>query len=180
MKDDDAPTLISIPSPTSTTSTAVSTSTKKDILDAGSLFGKVRYKFWVLSAILLLAFWSMFTGSVTLKWSTGSLSHLSDDLDFQIHDDDLDILELEEKEKVVRHMWDVYTHSSTAKLARFWQEAFEAAYEAMASDVPVVRNDAVSEIAKMSLRTFNPLQSSSKIGKSRSSLVAEESKPASQ
>ncbi|WCJ35163.1 hypothetical protein M5689_016429 [Euphorbia peplus] len=176
MKDDDGPTLISIPSPTS----------KKDGLDttAGGLFGKVRYKFWVLSAILLLALWSMFTGSVTLKWSTGNLNHLSDDLDLQIHDDDLDILEVEEKEKVVRHMWDVYTHSSTAKLPRFWQEAFEAAYEALANDVAGVRNDAVSEIAKMSLRSFSlrqvSVQSASKTSKGRRSLAAEESKSASQ
>ncbi|TKY55807.1 hypothetical protein E2542_SST20230 [Spatholobus suberectus] len=33
------------------------------------LFGKGSYKFWALAAILLLAFWSMFTGTVSLRWS---------------------------------------------------------------------------------------------------------------
>ncbi|KAA8537642.1 hypothetical protein F0562_027250 [Nyssa sinensis] len=63
--------------------------------------------------------------------------------------------EVEEREKAVRHMWDVYTHSSTIRLPRFWQEAFEAAYEDLTSDVPGVRNAAVSEIAKMSLRSVD-------------------------
>ncbi|KAF2324553.1 hypothetical protein GH714_015216 [Hevea brasiliensis] len=160
MKDDDAPTIISIPATAATATTA-----KKDASD-GALFGKTRYKFWVLATILLLAFWTMFTGSVTLKWSTGK-SHVNDDLDFPIRDDDLDILvplfllsftdlEVEEKEHLVRHMWDIYTHSSSTKLPRFWQEAFEAAYEALASDVTAIRDAAVSEIAKLSLRSFNP------------------------
>lgn len=50
-------------------------------------------------------------------------------------------------------MWDVYTrsHSNSIGLPQFWLEAFEAAYENMVSDVPAVRNTAVSEIAKMSL-----------------------------
>ncbi|OAY50762.1 uncharacterized protein LOC110614951 [Manihot esculenta] len=150
MKDDDSPTVISMP-----TTTATATTLKKDTSD-GALFGKTRYKFWVLAAILLLAFWSMFTGSVTLKWSTGNLSRLNDDLNSPIRDDDLDILEVEEKEHLVRHMWDIYTHSSSTKLPRFWQEAFEAAYEALASDVAAIRDAAVSEIAKLSLRSFNP------------------------
>ncbi|KAF2324564.1 hypothetical protein GH714_015287 [Hevea brasiliensis] len=128
MKDDDAPTIISIPA-----TAATATRAKKDASD-GALFGKTRYKFWVLAAILLLAFWTMFTGSVTLKWSP----------------------EVEEKEHLVRHMWDIYTHSSSTKLPRFWQEAFEAAYEALASDVTAIRDAAVSEIAKLSLRSFNP------------------------
>lgn len=64
--------------------------------------------------------------------------------------------EVEEKEHLVRHMWDIYTHSSSTKLPRFWQEAFEAAYEALASDVAAIRDAAVSEIAKLSLRSFNP------------------------
>lgn len=53
--------------------------------------GKGRYKFWALAALLLLAFWSMFSGSVTLKWSASNLSRYSDDIDSHIHDD-LDIL----------------------------------------------------------------------------------------
>lgn len=67
--------------------------------------------------------------------------------------------ELEEREKLVRQMWDVYTQSKTARLPSFWLEAFEAAYEELTSDVPGVRNAAVSEIARMSLRSisFEPL-----------------------
>lgn len=59
--------------------------------DAAGLFGKGRYKFWALAAIILLAFWSMFTGTVTLKWSAGNLGHVAGDLDVPIHDD-LDVL----------------------------------------------------------------------------------------
>lgn len=77
MKDDDG-------LPTSTT-----TSSKKENMDS-SIFGKGRYKFWALAAILLLAFWSMFTGTVSLRWS-GNLNSLSSDLDTPIHDD-LDVL----------------------------------------------------------------------------------------
>lgn len=62
---------------------------------------------------------------------------------------------MEEKEKVVRRMWDLYTHGTNGKLPRFWQQAFEAAYEALASDVPAVRDAAVSEIAKISIRSIN-------------------------
>lgn len=58
---------------------------------------------------------------------------------------------MEEREKVVKHMWDVYTNNRRIRLPRFWQEAFEAAYEDLTSDVPVVANAAISEIAKMSL-----------------------------
>ncbi|KAJ8762288.1 hypothetical protein K2173_007445 [Erythroxylum novogranatense] len=152
MRGDDVRTVISIPY-TATSDTATS-SVKK--VSSGNSFStsKNGYKFWVLAAFLLLALWSMVTGSVTLKWSTGNLTRLSDDPDFTTHDD-LDVLEVEEKEKVVRRMWDVYTHSTTIKLPRFWQEAFEAAYEALVSEVPAVRNDAVSEIAKIALRSVN-------------------------
>ncbi|MQL93884.1 hypothetical protein Taro_026529 [Colocasia esculenta] len=117
----------------------------------GGLFGKGRYKFWVLAAILLLAFWSIFTGTVTLKWSAADLDRLADVLDAPLRDD-LDVLEVEEREKVVRRMWDVYAHSRRVQLPRFWQEAFEAAYEEMASEDPAVRDAAVAEIAKMSMR----------------------------
>lgn len=58
-----------------------------------ALFGKGRYKFWALAAIILLAFWFMFTGTVTLKWSAGNLNRFSDDfLDTPLRDDDLDVL----------------------------------------------------------------------------------------
>lgn len=62
---------------------------------------------------------------------------------------------MEEREKVVKHMWDVYTNSRRIRLPRFWQEAFEAAYEDLTSDVPGVREAAITEIAKMSVRSFN-------------------------
>lgn len=141
MKDDD-----SLPSTTTTIP-----SIKKESSDS-SLFGKGRYKFWALAAILLLAFWSMLTGTVTLRWSAGNLNRLSDDLEPPIHDD-LDVLEMEEREKVVKHMWDVYTNSRRIRLTRFWQEAFEAAYEELSSDVPGVKEAAITEIAKMSIRS---------------------------
>ncbi|XP_041008852.1 uncharacterized protein LOC121253023 [Juglans microcarpa x Juglans regia] len=134
---------------------------KKESSDS-SLFGKGRYKFWALAAILLLAFWSMLTGTVTLRWSAGNLNRLSDDLDNPIRDD-LDVLEMEEREKVVKHMWDVYTNSRRIRLPRFWEEAFEAAYEDLTSDVPGVREAAITEIAKMSVRSIDldppPVQS---------------------
>ncbi|KAK3231591.1 hypothetical protein Dsin_003472 [Dipteronia sinensis] len=139
---------------------------------------KTGYKFWVLSALLLLAFWSMFTGSVSLKWSSGDLTRLYDDVDFPINDD-LDILEVEDREKVVRRMWDVYTQSASVRLPRFWQEAFEAAYEYLTSDLPGVRDVAVSEIAKMSMLSINlPLQSSSVTQTSGNSNLAEQSNEA--
>nr|POE87688.1 hypothetical protein CFP56_65462 [Quercus suber] len=56
------------------------TTAKKETLDS-SFFGKGRYKFWALAAILLLAFWSMFTGTVTLCWSAGNLNQFTEDLD---------------------------------------------------------------------------------------------------
>ncbi|VVA22981.1 PREDICTED: unknown [Prunus dulcis] len=173
MKQNDPPTLITIPSTTATPtvfrkdtspSSSSSSSSSSPSSKGRSFLDKTRYKFWVLAAILLLAFWSMFTGSVTLKWSAGNLTRLSDDLDLPSFDD-LDILEVEEREKVVRHMWDLYTQSSRSssnRLPRFWQEAFEAAYEHLSSDVAPVRDAAVLEIAKMSIRSITldpfPLQ----------------------
>ncbi|XP_027356534.1 uncharacterized protein LOC113865924 [Abrus precatorius] len=88
----------------------------------------------------------MFTGSVTLKWSATN----NQDFDSMILQDH-DVLEVEEREKVVRHMWDVYSHSNSVRLPKFWSEAFEAAYEELMSDIGGVRDAAVSEIAKMSL-----------------------------
>lgn len=70
---------------------------------------------------------------------------------------------MEEREKVVKHMWDVYTNSRRVRLPRFWQEAFEAAYEELTSDVPGIRDAAFSEIARMSVHSIiidpPPLQS---------------------
>ena len=100
MNEDDAPTVIKIPStvttiPSTVTSTSTPTTTTTTVVkresSESSLLCKTRYKFWVLSAILLLAFWSMFTGSITLKWSTGDLSQHPDNLGFQTQDD-VDIL----------------------------------------------------------------------------------------
>ncbi|XP_019444757.1 PREDICTED: uncharacterized protein LOC109348685 [Lupinus angustifolius] len=118
-----------------------------------ALFGKGRYKFWALAAILILALWSMLTGTISLRWS-GNLNSLTNDIDTPIHDD-LDVLEMEEREKVVRHMWDVYSNSRRIRLPRFWQEAFEAAYEELTSDVSGVRDAAINEIAKMSVRSLH-------------------------
>lgn len=62
---------------------------------------------------------------------------------------------MEEREKVVKHMWDVYTNSRRIRIPRFWQEAFEAAYEELTSDIAEVREAAISEIAKMSMNSIN-------------------------
>ena len=74
---------------------------------------------------------------------------------------------MEEREKVVKHMWDVYTNSRRIRLPRFWQEAFESAYEELTSDVPGVREAAITEIAKMSVRSVDldppPIQSTVRI-----------------
>lgn len=129
---------------------------KKETLDS-SIFSKGRYKFWALAAIILLAFWSMLTGTVTLRFSAGNLNRLGDyDIagGSPIHED-LDVLEMEEREKVVKHMWDVYTNGRRIKLPRFWQEAFVAAYEDLSSDAPEVREAAISEIAKMSINSID-------------------------
>jgi len=61
---------------------------------------------------------------------------------------------MEEREKVVKHMWDVYNNGRRIRLPRFWQEAFEAAYEELTSDVPDVVEAAISEIARMSIRSI--------------------------
>ncbi|CAH2076393.1 unnamed protein product [Thlaspi arvense] len=150
MKEDDA-----LPTTTTATSTATGTAmgnSKKDNSDS-VFFGRGRYKFWAFGAILLLALWSMFTGTVTLRLSTGDLNQLSDDLPIQNYEN-LDVLEMEEREKVVKHMWDMYTNSRRIKLPRFWQDAFVAAYEELTSDVPGVRDAAIGEIAKMSVQSI--------------------------
>ncbi|EOA38637.1 hypothetical protein CARUB_v10010542mg [Capsella rubella] len=110
------------------------------------------YKLWVLVAVLLLAFGSMLTGSVSLKGI--GLFHSVDGVNAFSAGDDLDVLEIEEREKVVRQMWDVYGRSGGVRVPRFWREAFEAAYEFLISDSAAVRNGAVSDIAKLSLVRF--------------------------
>ncbi|KAF5739391.1 hypothetical protein HS088_TW12G00596 [Tripterygium wilfordii] len=140
----------------STTTAVPKTATRKV-----ARFGSSSYKFWILLAILLLASWSLITGSVTLKWSAGNLSHFPADADLPVHGD-LDVLEVEEREKVVRRMWEVYTQKGSGRISielpRFWRYAFEAAYEDLASDVPSVRDAAVSEIAEMSLLSINTIE----------------------
>ncbi|XP_010464966.1 PREDICTED: uncharacterized protein LOC104745426 [Camelina sativa] len=138
--------------PLSTSSSSSAAAAKKETGGYSALFSKGRYKFWALAAILLLAFWSMLTGTVNLRWSAGNINHFTDDLIFPIHED-LDVLEMEEREKVVKHMWDVYNNGRRIRLPRFWQEAFEAAYEELTSDVPDVVEAAISEIARMSIRS---------------------------
>ncbi|XP_038991470.1 uncharacterized protein LOC120114737 isoform X2 [Hibiscus syriacus] len=146
----ESPTSLSI----AVNSHPTATPLKKNSSSIAGFLSKSGYKFWVLTAILLLAFWSMFTGSVSLKWSSGNLITFPHGSDFSLHQD-LDVLELEEREKVVRKMWDVYTHSTRVRLPRFWLEAFEAAYESLSSDAAGVRDTAISEIAKLSLRSIN-------------------------
>lgn len=62
---------------------------------------------------------------------------------------------MEEREKVVKHMWDVYTNNRRIRLTRFWRKAFEAAYEELTSDAPGAREAAISEIAKMSVSSVD-------------------------
>lgn len=64
---------------------------KNETLDS-RIFGKGRYKFYAFAAIILLAFWSMFTGTVTLRFSAGNLNHFSDDITGSSIRDDFDIL----------------------------------------------------------------------------------------
>ncbi|XP_006650190.1 uncharacterized protein LOC102720218 [Oryza brachyantha] len=116
-------------------------------------FGKGRYKVWAFAAIALLALWSMSAASVSLRWSSGRFllaAAASEDLDAPLRDD-LDSLEMEEREKLVGRMWDMYTRTGDeVRLPRFWQEAFEAAYEELSGDDMQVRDAAISEIARMS------------------------------
>ncbi|XP_074571960.1 uncharacterized protein LOC141828431 [Curcuma longa] len=104
-----------------------------------------RYKLWALAAILLLALWCVLTGTVTLKRSSRRPS--DDDLG-GLDPDDLDVLEMEERQKVVRRMWDVYR--SSGRLPKFWQQAFGAAYQELAGDDS--RDTAIAEIARLSMR----------------------------
>jgi hypothetical protein len=74
---------------------------------------------------------------------------------------------MEERERAVKHMWDIYTNSRRIRLPKFWQEAFEAAYEELTSDAPDVKEAAITEIAKMSIRSIDldplPVQSTVRI-----------------
>ncbi|KGN62590.1 uncharacterized protein LOC101218892 [Cucumis sativus] len=149
----------------SPTMAALKKDTSSDSAFSFFLSKKARYKFWALAVILLLAFWSMFTGSVSLKWSAGTFARFYDGPLKPIFDD-LDILEVEERERDVRHMWNLYTHGGGGRLPRFWSDAFEAAYEDLIGDVPGARDAALLEIARMSLQSvhvdFDPIPMKSK------------------
>ncbi|KAM3368219.1 hypothetical protein ACQJBY_016641 [Aegilops geniculata] len=110
-----------------------------------ALLGKGRYKAWALAAIALLALWSMSAASVSLRWSAGDLAAvISGDLDAPLRDD-LDSLEMEEREKLVGRMWDMYTRTSDE-----------------------VRDTAISEIARMSahrLEVEQPVNANEEEGK---------------
>lgn len=58
----------------------------------------------------------------------------------------------------MKHMWDMYTNNQRTGLGGFWREAFVAAYEELTSEEPEVRDVAISEIARMSVR-YVPLHS---------------------
>lgn len=122
-------------------------------------FGRGRYKFWALGAILLLAFWSFLTGTVTLRLSAANFNNLliDDSMDLSLPED-LDALEMDERMKFVKQMWDVYTSDNKGiRLSKFWQQAFEAAYERMSNDgvddpeAAKAQEAAISEIARMSV-----------------------------
>ncbi|XP_073021478.1 uncharacterized protein [Primulina eburnea] len=151
MKDEESQTPQSTPRGSSTSS-ATSLSFKKDGSGFEGLFGRGKYKLWALVAIVLLALWSMFTGSVTLKWSGADLKSSSHELDPSIHGD-LDVLDVDEREKMVRQMWNVYKHSKIVRLPRFWRDAFGAAYQDLTSEVSSVQDTALLEIAKLSFRS---------------------------
>ncbi|GJY50398.1 RNA-directed DNA polymerase, eukaryota [Tanacetum coccineum] len=80
--------------------------------------------------------------------------------------------EVEEREKMVRKFWNVYTYIKMTKLTRFWQEAFEAAYKHLATDVAGSKDATISEIARMSLVSVDvePSSLNSVSGGSRKSL----------
>ncbi|KAL7141757.1 hypothetical protein ABFS83_08G075100 [Erythranthe nasuta] len=147
MKDDDA--LLPVSTPTSSS-----------VVSFSGLFGRRRYKCWALAAILLLAFCSMLTATVSLRRSAGDFSRLNDSPAVEF----LDVLDLEEREKLVKQMWDVYTGSHRTGLVGFWQDAFVAAYEDLSSDAPLVRDIAISEIAMMSVRYLPSLNSPFSLG----------------
>ncbi|EPS67837.1 hypothetical protein M569_06941, partial [Genlisea aurea] len=152
MREDDA-----LPISTSTSSSFLSASnagiSKRDHSSRSSAhpFGRSHYKFWALAVILLLALWSMIIGAATLRWSAGDLNRPTDDYSSPSVED-LDVLILEERERLVKHLWDVYTNSRRIKFSGFWQDAFVAAYEDLTSEIPEVRDSAFSEIAKMSVQ----------------------------
>ncbi|CAA0841793.1 Protein of unknown function (DUF1195 [Striga hermonthica] len=169
MRDEEAQKPQTAPSSSSCTNLATSFGGKRDSPNLEGLFGRGKYKLWALTAITLLALWSMFTGSVTLKSSAVNLDRLSEDLEPYSHGD-LDVLDVDEREKMVRQMWNVYQHSNIARLPSFWRDAFGAAYEELTSEISSIRNGAILEIAKMSFWSHDiydspPTESTSRLSK---------------
>ncbi|GER37583.1 hypothetical protein STAS_14006 [Striga asiatica] len=171
MRDEEAQKPQTAPSSSSCTNLAASFggNGKRDSPNLEGLFGRGKYKLWALTAITLLALWSMFTGSVTLKSSAVNLDRLSEDLEPYAHGD-LDVLDVDEREKMVRQMWNVYQHSSIARLPSFWRDAFGAAYQELTSEVSSIRDAAILEIAKMSFWSHNiydspPIEPTSRLSK---------------
>ncbi|XP_024541604.1 uncharacterized protein LOC112350147 [Selaginella moellendorffii] len=121
------------------------------------------YKAWAVAIILLLAVWSMLSGSAGLglarKWSAAAHTQTSRFLlaamdHYHGGGGDEDELEAEMREKIVRHAWSGYRFGSKEDKSSgsFWQDAFEAAFEELESDKSTVSDGAVREIAKLSAR----------------------------
>ncbi|CAI9766955.1 unnamed protein product [Fraxinus pennsylvanica] len=92
----------------------------------------------------------MLTDSTTLRQSVGNLNQRSDCIDYP-PTDDLDVLDMEDRENLVKHLWGVHMNSRRIRLPGFWQDAFVAAHEDLTSEFPEVREAAISEIAGMSV-----------------------------
>ncbi|KAJ7556672.1 hypothetical protein O6H91_05G093100 [Diphasiastrum complanatum] len=121
---------------------------------SGCCLGKNRCKAWTLAIILFLACWSMLSASagLAMKWygqnPLGSGKNYEDIMNL------LDPLEMEVREKIVRHAWDRYVYNPRARLGNFWYDAFEAAYEDLDTDDNATKDAAIREIARLSLLAF--------------------------
>lgn len=120
-----------------------------------SAIGRSRYKLWVLVAILLLAFWSVLSGSAWIAGKSSDAENFGAGWLREEEEYQFDVLDLELREKLARHMWDKYRQNPKYKLNSFWQVAFEAAFEEMDSESPAVKQAAVTEIAKLSTQFFD-------------------------
>eukprot|EP00249_Psilotum_nudum_P013136 c24171_g1_i1 orf=945-1433(-) len=127
--------------------------------DAGILscnaVGRSRYKIWVLVVIVLLALWSLLSGSARIarNWSAGyAFSYSSPSKEQKVN---VDVLEMDTREKIVSQMWEKYQRNPRLKLSSFWQDAFEAGYEELESEIPTIRQMAIAEIARLSAYAFD-------------------------
>lgn len=91
MRDDDV-LPVSTPTSSSSTSFVPSSSSRKDGSSESSASGRGRYKYWAFAVILMLAFWSMLTGTVSLRWSAGDLDESFTQDYHSPSADDLDVL----------------------------------------------------------------------------------------